>query len=202
MNRTTWPLAVLLTLSGLLWAVHGTLTMLKPWGEESRYSESRGYSLVVDQSAFLAYNTPGAAALLLSALALLALRVRVLPERTARPPLAKAGTVLIVLAALLGAGSVVGVAVLSDPVFTATRVAGALLLGIGAAAIASAAADTGSAWSRWLLVVGLLALGLMPLWPLVYAVTVLPEWGGAVYFAVFGATWLAGAARLREPVTG
>ena len=180
MNRVSRTTATALVGGGVLWAVHGTLTMLKPWGDEARYSEDRGYSLVVDDGLFLLYNGPGAAALLLTASAVLVMARHLEPGR---PRLAGAGRAALWLSIGLGVVSVEGVVSLVDPVFTAVRVAGALFLGLGAVLVASAASARAG---LGLLVTGALTLGLLPLWPVVYAVRWLPEWGGAAYFVVLG----------------
>lgn len=189
-----WPVAALGT-GGVLWGVHGPLTMLQPWGEEVRFSESRGYSVVVDDALFVLYNGPGAAGLLLTALGVLALRRRL---RSRRPHLAALGTVSTRIAIAFGLVSVLGVVALFDPVFTAARVLGALLLGLGCVCLAvGVRGDTPPGrWPTWLAATGALSLGLLPLWPLVYAVEVLPEWAGAAYFGVFALAWLLGAAGL------
>ena len=186
--------AAALVASGVLWAVHGPLTMLQPWGEEARYSDERGYSLVVDDRLFLLYNGPGAAALLLTAVAVLTVARRLEPVR---PRLAGAGRAALWLGAALGVVTVAGVVALVDPVFTAARVAGALLVGLGALLVAAAARPEEA--SRTALgITGALVLGLLPLWPLVYAVRALPAWGGAAYFVVLGLA-VAGLAVRSEP---
>lgn len=193
MSRESRTSVTALVAAGALWAVHGTLTMLKPWGDEARYSEVRGYSLVVDDGLFLLYNGPGALALLLTAAAVLVLARQIEPSR---PRLAGAGKVALWLSIALGVVSVGGVVTLFDPVFTAARVAGAFVLGLGAALVATAASRWAGLAAR-LGAVGVLTLGLLPLWPLVYAVRWLPEWGGAAYFVVLGLSVvaLAGAPR-------
>ena len=193
MTRLSPAAVTALVAAGVLWAVHGTLTMLKPWGDEARYSEDRGYSLVVDDGLFLLYNGPGALALLLTAASALVVARRI---ETARPRLTGAGKAALWASIGLGVVTVGGVVTLFDPVFTAARVAGAFVLGLGAVLVATTA-------SRWagpaasLGAVGVLMLGLLPLWPLVYAVRWLPEWGGAAYFVVLGISvvGLSGAAR-------
>jgi hypothetical protein len=139
----------------------------------------------------VAYNAPGAAALLLTALATLALGRARVPRK---PRTQAAGTVAVALAAALGIVSAVGVAVMFDPVFTAARVAGSLVLGVGAVLLAIGNPLRDSSMG-WLAAAGVLSLGLLPLWPLVYAVKLMPEWGGAAYFGAFGLAWLLIAAR-------
>lgn len=191
MSGAVRSIAAASAVGGVLWAAHGTLTMLKPWGEEARYSDSRGYSLVTDPAVFVGYNAPGAAALLVTALAV-ALLSRGLAVRRRRT--AAAGRGLLLLAVAIAIVSMVGVVALSDPVFTAARVAGTVFLGLGTVLLAAAMPPGGRDRPLWA-AVGILALGLLPLWPLVYAVRLLPEWAGAAYFWLFGLAWLAWGAR-------
>lgn len=192
MNARRYVLGAGLALGGILWAVYGALTMLTPWGEEVRYSEDRGYSIVTDDSLFVGYNGPGAAALLLTTVAMLALagRLGTGPRRAAA-----ASTVCLWIAVVLAMLTAVGVVILSDPLFTAGRVFGAFFLGLAMVLLGWATAPDGSASGRWIATTGALMVGLLPLWPLVYAVRVVPAWGGAAYFGVLGLACLAVAAR-------
>lgn len=195
MSAPAWWPATVLGVGGILWGVHGPLTMLKPFGDEVEFSEDRGYSVVLNDALFVAYNAPGALALLLTSLGVLALRRRL---RSRRPVPTALGTVSTRIAIALGAISLVGVVALFDPVFTAARVFGTLVLGLGCVLLAAGVRRDSppASWGRWLTATGVLALGLLPLWPLVYAVRLLPDWVGAGYFVAFGALVLLGAAQV------
>ena len=97
------------------------------------------------------------------------------------------------LAVALGVISLVGLAIPFDPLFTGPRILGTLLLGL-ATVLGATAARGGS--RTYLAVLGLTGLALMPLWPLVYAVNVVPAGVGAALIALFGLGWAALGAKL------
>jgi hypothetical protein len=173
---------------GLLWVPYGVGEMLQPWGEDTRFLEELGYEIIVDLLLFRVYSLPGSLALLLCTLALLGgFGRRNLPERIGR-----AGRILASAALVLAALSIAGVVVSFDPLFTAPRIFGTLALG---AATTLAAIERGRADEPWsgtalLLTVGLLGLFLLPLWPLVFAVEVMPAGVGAAVLALFGLGWM------------
>ena len=193
--RVAGPAAVL---GGLLWVPYGVFEVLPPWGADVVYREEVGYSVIVDASRFVAYSLPGALALLLTSLGLLGILAR------PGPPAGRArtgGRILAFIALALGAVSLAGVGALFDPVFTAARIFGTLALGAAAvlAGLGARRAGAGSGWTLALLALGILGLFLMPLWPLVYAVELLPEGAGAAFIVLFGLGWVGlGIALIRR----
>ncbi|MFN2383892.1 MAG: hypothetical protein ABR559_06465 [Gemmatimonadota bacterium] len=184
---------------GLLWASYGVFEMLEPWGVDTVYRDDVGYALVTDTSLFVAYSLPGSLALLLTALGLLGVLARLgLLGVLARLGLPAArtgriGRLLAYVALALGALSLVGVVVAFDPLFTAGRIFGTLALGAATVVAGRAARGAGAppGWVAALLLLGLLGLFLLPLWPLVYAVQLLPAGAGAACIALFGLGWVA-----------
>ena len=186
---TTTPGAAAAVVGGLLWVVYGVLEFRAPWGTDALYDEGRGYDVVLDRSLFTVYSAPGALALVLSALALLALLDREPGSRAARA----GGLGAMVLGLLSG----VGVAAGFDPLFTAPRIFGTLLLGLAVALAALAARRRGAPGEAALLaVVALLGVALLPLWPLVHALGWVTPTGGALLIAAHGAGWAAVGVRL------
>jgi hypothetical protein len=193
--------AILALIAGSLWILYGPLTMLSPWGTDVVYRDALGYSAVIDVSLFVLYSLPGALALILSAIALLG--VIALLQRDAGGP-EKVARGLTHAALGLGFLSLAGVLVLFDPVFTAGRIFGTLSLGL-ATLLASLAARRGrvaSAWTRALVLLGVLGVALLPLWPLVFALGWLTEAAGALLIAVFGIGWMWVGWRLRDEADG
>ena len=166
---------------GVLWAPFGVLELLEPLGPDTRHDASRGYDVVTDTSSFVAYTVPGSLALFLCGVGLLGLLSRLglvsLPARVAATS-----------ATACGAISMAGIALRSDPVVTGGRTLGTLLLAVGALLAARGAS---SRWRSVLLVVGVLGLLVLAVWPLVYAVELLPAVGGAAVLALHGAGWAA-----------
>jgi hypothetical protein len=180
---------------GALWVAYGPLELLQPWGPDTEYDEVRAYDVVIDPGLFRLYSLPGSLALLLCGVALLMLlRHLSVPSRAAHA----AGWA----ASALGAASAAGVATAWDPVFTGARVLGTVALGVGVLLAAPAAPPS---WRIGLLGLGSLALFLMPLWPLVYALHWLSPGAGAAIFIAHGLGWIAlGVAcqRVSSSVTG
>ncbi|MDP9433772.1 MAG: hypothetical protein M3P93_00645, partial [Actinomycetota bacterium] len=82
--------------------------------------------------------------------------------------------------------------------FTGARVLGTLVLGAGLVAAAVAAPVR---WRPLLGALGVVAVSLLPLWPLVYAVQWVPAHVAAGVFVLHGAGWIAlgGAAPAARP---
>jgi len=194
-GRWAGPAAVA---GGLLWVPYGIFEMVPPWGTDVVYREELGYSVIVDASLFVAHSLPGTLALLLTSLGLLGVLARL------GPPAGRArtgGRSLTYAALALAALSLVGVGGLFDPVFTAARIFGTLALGAAAVLTSLGAhrAGAGLGWTLALLALGSLGLFLLPLWPLVYAVELLPEAAGAAVIALFGLGWVGlGIAPIRR----
>ena len=174
---------------GLLWAPYGVFEMLEPWGVDTVYRDDMGYALVTDTRLFVAYSLPGSLALLVTALGLLGVLARL------RLPAARTGRIgrrLAYVALALGALSLLGVSVAFDPLFTAARIFGTLALGAATilAGLAARGAGASPGWVAALLLLGLTGLFLLPLWPLVYAVQLLPTGAGAACIALFGLGWM------------
>ena len=186
--RRPWPAALAAVLGGLLWVPYGVFEMLQPWGEDTVYRDDRGYEVVTDSLLYWVYSLPGSLALLLTSLGLLgAIRlISLATDRTSR-----IGLVLAYVALVLAVLSAVGVVVEFDPLFTGPRIFGTLALGAATVLTGVVARRAGTAltWAATLLAVGLLGLFLLPLWPLVYAVNLVPEGGGAGIIALFGLGW-------------
>ena len=184
-SRRAGPAAIL---GGLLWMPYGVFELLEPWGTDTAYRDDLGYSAIVDGRLFVAYSLPGSLALLLTATGLLGAvaRLRLSATRAGR-----IGRILAYAALALGALSLAGVIALFDPLFTAGRIFGTLALGAATVLAGVAARRAGAApgWAAALLLLGLLGLLLLPLWPLVYAVELLPEGAGAGLIALFGLGW-------------
>ncbi len=185
-SRWAGPAAVV---GGVLWVPYGVFEMLEPWGTDTVYREDVGYALITDTPLYRIYSLPGALALLLTTLGLLGVLALL------RLPGGQGGRVrvgLAYVAVALGILSLVGVVVLFDPLFTAPRIFGTLALGAATILAGIEASGTGPrpGWGVPLLVLGLLGLFLLPLWPLVYAVELMPEKGGAALIALFGTGWV------------
>lgn len=188
--------AVAMVCAGPLWVAHGVLTMLRPWGDDVVYDAAVGYSLVREPVLFLLYSAPGSLALVLSA----AGTVGMLGHVAAPGRGTSVARALGVAALLAGLASLAGVVALVDPVFTAGRILGTVLLATGLLVAAGAVRrGAGSAgWSTPLAVVGVLGELLLPLWPLVYALRWLSEAAGALVIALFGLGWVWLGWRLRR----
>jgi hypothetical protein len=180
-HRITSRRSFLAVVGGVLWVPYGALELLEPWGEDVRYEVNLGYAVVLDRPLFTLHSLPGALALLLCAMALLSIQQRLgVVSRSARAAAAAA--------AALGTVSLLGVVVAFDPAFTAGRAAGTLVLGIGAL-LAAAAVD--GPWRTALAALGTVAVLLLPVWPLLFAVGWLSPAAGAAVLAVHGAAWVA-----------
>ena len=99
---------------------------------------------------------------------------------------------------VLGGLSLAGVIAGFDPLFTGPRIFGTMTLGAATllAGITSRRASTVSITGANLVGLGLLSLFLFPLWPLVYAVELVPAGLGATIIAAFGLGWAAIGYRL------
>lgn len=174
-------------LGGVLWVPYGVLEMVEPLGAATVYREDLQYELITDQAVFAAYSLPGSIALLLTSLGLLG----VLALLRAAGRAGTAARMFAYVALALAAVSLAGVLAFSDPVFTAGRIFGTLTLGAATvlAGVEAHRAGAGTGWTLALLALGLLGLFLLPLWPLVYAVELLPPAGGAALIALFGLGW-------------
>lgn len=189
------PTAAAATAGGALWMVYGPLTMLHPWGGDVVFDAAKGYSVVVDDRAFVTYSLPGSLGLALTAIALLGVTAHLRRRRTG---LERSARWLAYVAMGLGVISLVGVVLAIDPLFTAGRIFGTLALGVATVA-ASVAAHQRSADSRWVAMLGLLGLIgtlLLPLWPLVYLLKWVTEGAAALIIALFGIGWLVVGSRL------
>lgn len=167
---------------GALWIPYGVLEVARPWGVDTRYDEALGYDIVVDRALHHVTSLPGSLALLLCAVGLRVLLRRLhLDSATARATSWGAGALAVVSAA--------GVVVSFDPVFTAARILGTVLLGVSLLAAGSA---RGSAdWRPRLLALGLLTLSLLLVWPLVFALEWLSPAAGATVIGLHGLAWVA-----------
>ena len=166
-------------------------------GGDTVYRDDRGYEVVTDAALYWAYGLPGSLALLLTDLGLLGTFARLgLPA--GRP--GSVGRILAYVALGLAVLSVAGLVALFDPLFTAARVFGTVALGAATllAGVEARQVGTAQGWTAALLVLGLLGLFLLPLWPLVFAVEVVPEGGGAALIALFGLGWALVGHRLRS----
>ncbi len=185
LTRWAGPAAIV---GGLLWAPYGVCELLEPWGTDTLYRDDMGYSEIVDGRLFVAYSLPGSLALLLTTLGLLGAVawVRLSAIRTGQ-----IARLLAYVALTLGALSLAGVITMFDPLFTAGRIFGTLALGAAMvlAGIAARSAGAPPGWAAALLFLGLLGLFLLPLWPLVHAVQLLPAGVGAAVIALFGSGW-------------
>jgi hypothetical protein len=182
--------------SGLLWAAYGIFEMLQPWGPDTTYRDDLGYEVIMDALLHWVYSLPGSLALLLTALSLLAI-FRQIGEPIGL--LGRAGRVLAHAALILAILSAAGVIAAFDPLFTAPRIFGTLALG---AAMSLAGGEVwrmgaASGWGIALTALGLLGIFLLPLWPLVHALAVVPAGGGAGIIVLFGLDWALTGSRLR-----
>jgi len=173
---------------GLLWVPYGIFEMVEPLGKDTAYDSGRNYELVLDRGIYTLYSLPGALAVILTATALLGV-LRHLQQQWGTAVGRLAGW----LAVALGVISLVGLAIPFDPLFTGPRILGTLLLGL--ATVLGATAARGRS-RTYLAVLGVTGLALMPLWPLVYAVEVVPVGVGAALIALFGLGWAALGAKL------
>ena len=166
----------------------GVLEFVRPWGSPVSYDEERAYDVVMDRSLYWLSATPGSVALALTGLGLLAVLLGSPQGARARRP----AVVAAVAVAVLGAASTVGVLVLFDPVATGTRMLGLLATGAacGLAPVALDPQRSRAGVAPTLLALAALAPFVFLLWPLVYAVGLVPAGGAAVVVAVFGAVWV------------
>jgi hypothetical protein len=171
-------------IGGLLWIPYGVFEMLQPWGIDTIYRDDRGYEVVTDAPLYWLYSLPGSLALLFTALGLrgvftlLGLRSRF-------------GRLLTYAALALATLSLIGLIIMFDPLFTAPRIFGTLALGTATllAGIEARRNGVNGDWEGVFLFLGLLGIFLLPLWPLVFAIEILPEGGGAAIIALFGLGW-------------
>lgn len=182
-------------LGGLLWIPYGAFEMLQPWGEDTEYRDDLNYEVITDTYLYLLYSVPGSLALILTAVSLVGIcRLLSQTSETAVRISLVLGYIFVVLGGLSLAGVIAGF----DPLFTGPRIFGTLALG-AATLLAGmrARGDFSLPIRRDALVgLGLLGLFLLPLWPLVYAVSVFPELLGAMIIALFGLGWIAIGYRL------
>lgn len=183
--------SVVAGLGGLLWVPYGVFEMLQPWGIDTVYRDDKGYEVVTDALLYWVYSLPGSLALMLTTWALLG----VLAQLGLR---GRAGRILAYAALALAILSIGGLAIRFDPLFTAPRIFGTLALGAATllAGIEARRRVLLRGWATVLLVLGLLGLFLLPLWPLVFAVELVPEGGGAAVIALFGLGWVLVGYRL------
>lgn len=188
-------------LGGMLWIPYGIFEMLQPWGPDTEYREDIGYEIVINDVLYRLYSLPGSMALLLTSIALAG--IHRLSDRDSM----RISRVLTYTAATLGVLSATGVISRFDPLFTAPRIFGTMVLGLAMllTGMRLPRADPTSANHIVFMALGLLGLFLFPLWPLVHAVEIIPEWLGAVIIALFGLGWmLAGYypwRRIEKPAT-
>ena len=173
-------------IGGLLWAPYGVFEILEPWGADTLYRDELAYEVVIDPLLYRVYSVPGSLALLLTACGLLGV-IGALGQ-----PVGRTTRALVSAAVALAILSVAGVIIPFDPLFTAPRIAGTLALGAGMLLAGIEASRTGVAaeWSAALMALGLLGLFLLPLWPLVHAIALVPEAAGAGVIALFGFGWV------------
>jgi hypothetical protein len=185
MVRWAWLAALL---GGILWMPYGLFEMLEPWGAATSYRDDLGYEVVTATARYRVYALPGGLATLLTALGLFGLPATFL-GRPARS--------LALVAAGLAVVAVAGAVLPFDPLFTVGCVFGTLALGVATALTGLVARRAGAArWSVGLSALGLLGIGLLPLWPLVYALGWVSTWAGAALIATFGLGWFAIGCRL------
>ncbi len=184
-GRTRWA-GVICLVGGVLWIPYGLFEFLQPWGVDTIYQDHRGYEVVTDPLLYWVYSLPGSLALVLTALGLLEILGR------SRPPRGRVALVLTYVALVLAVLTIVGVVLQFDPLFTGPRILGTFALGAATflAGLEAHRAAATSTWTAALLALGLLGLFLFPLWPLVYAVEVLPEGAGAGIIALYGLGWV------------
>jgi hypothetical protein len=184
----------LMLIGGALWAPYGLFAMLSPWGEDTLYSEERGYELVIDAGLYRIYSLPGSLALLLTSAGLLgALSALGLVGGSGRT-----GRLLARVAVALAVLSLLGAIMLVDPVFTASWLFGSLALGAATfvAGYRCRGRPSCGGLGPALLLLGLAGMFILPLWPLIYAVEVLPAGAGAAFIALFGLGWAVMGYRL------
>lgn len=170
---------------GGLWIPYGAFELVQPWGADTRYDADRAYDVVVDRGLHHLYSLPGSLALLLCAVGLLVLLRRLgVHSRAAR--LASGGA--CALASISAAGVLLGF----DPAFTGARILGTVLLGIALLTAGRAASRTrgATAWQLPLVSLGGVALFLLPVWPLVFALQWLTPGAGAAIIALHGWGWM------------
>ena len=169
-------------LSGILWIVFGVFVMLDPWGAAEIYRPDLGYAVITDRALHLLYGIPGTAALVLSGFGLVTLA----PAQAGR--LVTFGRFFGYAAVGAGVLSGVGLAIGSAALFTGPVAMGTpILLGAAACFVAT---DVRSADRGLLLLIGGLGVFFLALWPLVFALQVIPPAGGAAVIAVFGSGWV------------
>lgn len=183
-------LSVTAMLGGLLWVPYGVFEMLQPWGADAEYRSDPGYEVVTNGFLYRLYNLPGSLALLLVAVSLLGISRHLSLSTGSAMPVSKA---LAASALALAGIALAGVTAGFDPLFTGPRLLGTTALG-AATFLAGVRARRGSEWTAEgsaLVALGLLGLFLFPLWPLVYAVGIIPNWLGAAIIALLGLGWVA-----------
>ncbi len=145
---------------------------------------------MVDAARFVVYSLPGALALLLTSLGLLGVFALL------GPPAGRAGAggrILAYVALALAVLSLAGVAVLLDPLFTAGRAFGSLAFGVATvlAGLGARRAGASRGWTLGLLALGVAGLLQFALWPLMFAVQLVPPAAGAGLIGLFGLGWVA-----------
>ena len=179
---------LLLALGGVLWLPVGVLEFVQPWGSPVRYDEEHAYDVVVERPLYWVSAAPGSVALALTGLGLLgAVLGSPAGARAVRPALAGAGAMV-----LLGAAGVAGVLLSFDPVATGTRMLGLLVTGAACATalLACRSQEPRTGVRRTLAALAGLAPFVFLLWPLVYAVELMPAAGAAAVTPVFGLAWV------------
>jgi hypothetical protein len=170
---------------GFLWALFGIFEMLEPLGQAKVYVESLGYELVTRPLVYQLYHLPGAIALSLLALALVALTANL---RLAYP--GRRGLAYLVVG--LAIASLIGTAILLAPLAILGLSLGRLLLGVATllAGLRAYRSTMASRWGTALLLLGLMGVSLLALQPLTWALLWFPPALSASIMVAFGLGWL------------
>ncbi len=177
---------VVVLTGGLLWMAFGAFEFVRPFGSAVTYDVKLEYDVVVDRSLHLLYAGTGGSALLLTSVGLAGLAAGAGDGRR------RVRQVSLVCAYAAGAAAMVtllGVAFGFDPVSTGFRTLGVLLLSAGTAAAAGASAPFDRRQVAFLGVLAAVTLLLIVVYPLVYAVEVLPPAGAVLVYVVVGLAW-------------
>ena len=150
--------------------------------------------MIVSTGLFGLYNLPGALALLLAAWAAFSFLSAL---RTGRRALKFAARILTLLAFVLGLVAVAGLLIgFSPPTFAGVSL-GMPVLGVALILTGLLLAREGDGLQEHprrlgpgLILLGAVALFILPLWPMMFALNWLPLWFGALIYALCGAGWI------------
>ncbi len=189
-----------MALGGALWYLYG-LSLMEPMGAAVVWREELRYTQILQTGLWVLYSLPGILAVVLTAGAGLV----ALPAWASAAGgrwLRQAGRALLVAALGFAALAVLGLAVRLDAPVTGGLSFGTVALGtgmlLGGLGLRRAATGQQGTVPALMIAVGLLGVLSLLMWPLLYALRLLPVYMALIVYAVFGLSWAVLGLRARD----